>query len=81
MGEERGEREEKKELGSESVSAQFTHCLMFCSSARSRESKSCTDSTSTLFDVEPRKQSGIVTRVYEEKHLEINEYARREKIK
>lgn len=54
---------------------------MFCSSATNKEGKSCTDSTTavipTLFDVEPRKEKGIVMWVYEEKHLEINEYARR----
>lgn len=52
--------------------------LLFC---KNKESKSSTDSTPavipTLFDVEPRKERGIVMGVYEEKHLEINEYARR----
>lgn len=54
----------EKEPGRESVSAQSTHCLMFCSSATNEESKSSTDGTPavipTLFDVEPRKESGIV---------------------
>lgn len=55
------ERGEKKEQERESVSVQSTHCLMFCSSARNKESKS--DSTPavipTPFDVEPRKKSGV----------------------
>lgn len=53
----------KKEQERESVSVQSTHCLMFCSSARNKESKSCPDSTPavipTPFDVEPRKKSGV----------------------
>lgn len=59
-----GREREKKEPERESVSAQSTHCLTFCSSATNKGSKSCTDSTPavipTLFDVEPRKESGIV---------------------
>lgn len=55
--------------------------LLVC---KNEESKSSTDSTPavipTLFDVEPRKERGIVMGRYEEKHLEINEYARRRKI-
>lgn len=54
---------------------------MFCSSATNKESEPSTDSTPavipTLFDVEPRKERGTVMWVYEEKHLEINECARR----
>lgn len=57
------ERGKKKEQERESVSVQSTHCLMFCSSARNKESKSCPDSTPavipTPFDVEPRKKSGV----------------------
>lgn len=61
---EKGGRErKKKEQERESVSVQSTHCLMFCSSARNKESKSCPDSTPavipTPFDVEPRKKSGV----------------------
>lgn len=56
-GRERG----KERAGEERVSARSTHCLMLGSSATNSESRSCTDSTPTLFDVEPRKQSGTVT--------------------
>lgn len=79
--EERKAERKKKEPERESVSAQSTHCLMFCSSATNKGSSSSPDITPavipTLFDVEPREERGTVMRVYKEKHLGINEYARR----
>lgn len=76
-----GRQREKKKIGEGEASAQSTHCLMFCSSATNKGSNSSLDSTPAvippLFDVEPREERGTVMRVYEEKHLGINEYARR----
>lgn len=79
--EEGREAEGEKKIGEGEASAQSTHCLMFCSSATNKGSNSSLDSTPAvippLFDVEPREERGTVMRVYEEKHLGINEYARR----
>lgn len=55
-----GGRQAQKEAERESISAWSTHCLMFCSSATNKGSKSSAESTPavihTLLDVETRKK-------------------------